>query len=81
MSGRALLFWPKRNWKKNQKKNYKKDIMQLFSYKYRTIPPKFFNYTKNRKYGGKNRLDIYKYRTVKNILGRTPISTVLIIEC
>ena len=55
--------------------------MQLFSYKYRTIPPKFFNYTKNRKYGGKNRLDIYKYRTIKNILGRTPISTVLIIEC
>ena len=36
---------------------------------------------KNQKYGEKNRLDIYKYRTIKKIWDRTPIGTVLIIEC
>ena len=36
---------------------------------------------KNQKYGEKNRLDIYEYRTMKTIWGQTHISTVLIIEC
>ena len=30
---------------------------------------------KNQKYGEKNRLDIYKYRTIKKIWSQTPMST------
>jgi hypothetical protein len=37
-------------------------------------PKKYFYCMKNQKYGEKNRLDIYKYRTIKKIWGQTPIS-------